>query len=238
MDYIDFYYSNKIKHKGAEHNRHMTDSMKRAIFFIRRYTELKNEAVNMCYEQFEYQACIQGHHIHRVVGLSAKEVINSLYNIKVLTMDNPLGKDNLLCFVTPELVVTTRVGVEHEFPAIFAEGTPEKLEAKFSDLNTFYVYVCRHEGKIIYVGKGNKDRFNHCISGSSSSPDLNSLVKRGENLTAEKVAENLSEEMAIHLEESYMRALVLSGTSLVNRQIPSDVREFLDQQCKTKDVLF
>lgn len=192
----------------------------------------------MCYEQFEYQACIQDYRINPVAGEAARQVINSLYNIRLLTMDNPLGKDHLLCFGTPDLVITTRVGVEHEFPAIFAEGIPERLAAKFADLNTFYVYVCRHEGKIIYVGKGNKDRFNHCISGSSSNPDLNSLVKRGENLTVEKVAENLSEEMAIHLEESYMRALVLSGNSLVNRQIPSDVREFLEQQRKPEEVLF
>lgn len=238
MDYIDFYYSNKIKHKGAEHNRHMTDGMKRAIFFIRRYIELKNEAVNMCYEQFEYQACIQGHHFRPVAGEAAREVINSLYNIKLLTMDNPLGKDSLLCFGTPELVVTTRVGVEHEFPAIFAEGTPEKLEKKFSDLNTFYVYVCRHDGKIIYVGKGNRGRSNHCLSGASSNPELNHLVSNGENLVVERVAENLSEEMAIHLEDSYMRALVLSGNSLVNRQMPKDVREFLEERSRPPEVLF
>lgn len=48
MDYIDYYYSNKIKHKGAEHNRHMTDSMKRAIFFIRRYIELKKTKRLVC----------------------------------------------------------------------------------------------------------------------------------------------------------------------------------------------
>lgn len=66
---------------------------------------------------------------------------------------------------------------------------------------------------------------NHCLSGKSSCPELNDLVRTGRDLVVEKIADNLTEEMANYLEESYIVAMIKSGANLFNKSLPEAIKD-------------
>jgi dihydroneopterin aldolase len=140
---------------------------------------------------------------------------------------------DVVCYGTPALILTTRTGKEFLLPKVFSEDIPENLANKFENIRNHYVYVCKLKDRVIYVGKGVGDRIKHCLSGKSSSEELNKLYSDGEPLSVEKVAENLTEEMATHLEESYIRALIKSGDNLLNKALPEDIKQYLQNTNKT-----
>lgn len=224
LNYVDFYFANKIRFNGGSTNLKLSGQDKSAIFAIRRYIEVTGNSVHMSAEEF-FKMVGWGNCLDIESRLST--IVNNIKANKLLIMDSMYTGGTFTCYGTPALVLTTRTGNEYNLPEVFSEDIPQTLSDKFSVMADFYVYVCKHNGRVIYVGKGTRERFKHCLSGKSSSNELNKLVKEGAALIVEKVAENLTEEMAIQLEESYIRAMVFSGTMLHNKSLPKDVREFI-----------
>lgn len=64
----------------------------------------------------------------------------------------------------------------------------------------YYVYVCKVDGDVKYVGMGKRDRYKHCTSGVSSCPELNRDFFAGKVMEVEIVQKGLSEQDAKNLE--------------------------------------
>jgi hypothetical protein len=69
----------------------------------------------------------------------------------------------------------------------------------------YYVYVCKVDGVVKYIGMGKKDRYKHCTSGVSSCPELNRDFFAGKVMDVEIVKKGLSEEDAKTLEADMIR---------------------------------
>ena len=65
----------------------------------------------------------------------------------------------------------------------------------------YYVYVCRVDGEVAYVGYGRGGRFKHCTSGTSHNIELNKAVILGKVVTVDKHTEGLPESEARKLEK-------------------------------------
>lgn len=73
-------------------------------------------------------------------------------------------------------------------------------------INEYYVYACLVNDELVYVGKGKKDRYLHCTSGTSSCMELNrDLFKYGKHrFKVLKVVEQLSGQDALEMEKSVL----------------------------------
>lgn len=80
----------------------------------------------------------------------------------------------------------------------------------------YYVYVCKVDGVVKYVGMGKKDRHKHCTSGVSSCPELNRDFFAGRIMEVEIIQKDLSEQDAKNLEAEMIRKDI---ESLYNRVI-------------------
>ena len=65
----------------------------------------------------------------------------------------------------------------------------------------YYVYVCKVDGVVKYIGMGKKDRYKHCTSGKSSCVELNRDLFSGKDVKTEIVRKHLTEAQARALEE-------------------------------------
>lgn len=68
--------------------------------------------------------------------------------------------------------------------------------------NVYYVYACKVDGELKYIGKGKGSRYKHCNSGASSVAELNRDFHAGKEVTVEFVKKNLSDNEALALESS------------------------------------
>ena len=77
------------------------------------------------------------------------------------------------------------------------------------------VYICKYEGNVVYVGKGSKNRHQHCTSGCSHVYELNKLHFTSEKgaVTVHVVHNNLTDEDAINIE----RELILKYNPIFNK---------------------
>lgn len=219
LNYVDFLFANKIRFNTATNDFVLTNDAKCCIFAIRRYIEVTGNCVNMSIADFANIAQLRRDYSNNILNLIA-----NLSAKKLLVIEKSPSLDNFCCYGTPALVLTTRTGKEHLLPEVFSNNIPENLFDKFSDMTHYYVYVCKLDGKVVYVGKGTRDRLNHCLSGKSSCPELNVFVKTGRDLVVEKIADNLTEEMATYLEESYIIAMISSGANLFNKSLPKAIK--------------
>lgn len=213
---------NKIKFSTAAKSLGMGSDMRSAIFAIRECIKGTGKALNISPYEF---ADICKFNTRRDLCVYVGHIINTLKAQNLLIMPEKYREGNLLCYGTPELIVTTKTGEDYKLPLLFSIETPKELQDRYRKMNNYYVYVCKHDGVVVYVGKGSKERLLHCTSGKSSSKDLNNLVISGAFVSVEKIAENLTEEMALHLESSYIRAMINSGHALYNKKLPSDVSQ-------------
>ena len=71
----------------------------------------------------------------------------------------------------------------------------------------YYVYVCRVDGEVTYVGKGKGDRWKHCLSGKSHNRKLNEAVILGKDVSVDFVKKGLSESEALTLESALISVL-------------------------------
>lgn len=70
----------------------------------------------------------------------------------------------------------------------------------------YYLYVCKVDGVVRYIGMGKKDRYKHCTSGKSSCVELNRDFLLGKDVKTEFVKKNLTEAQARALEEEMILA--------------------------------
>ena len=70
---------------------------------------------------------------------------------------------------------------------------------------THEVYVCKHNGVIVYIGKGTKGRHKHCISGCSHVFELNKIyfTEGVDSLDVAVVKELSSNQEAMELEYEF-----------------------------------
>ena len=225
IHYVDFMYSNKIRPVGSWCNYTLTEDYKKIIFTVRRMVELTGERVEMRCSDFCKVCEVSQDKLHGLVSnLSAQKLI-------IMESPSTIEKESKVVFYgTPDLILTTRVGNEFEISSLFSDKTPKAILDKYTKNNTYYIYLCKNGDAVVYVGKGTGDRINHCLSGKSSSSELNQLVSDGVQLTVHKVAENLTEEMAFYLENAYITSLIKSGVVLVNKKITQEAREYLEEQ--------
>lgn len=112
---------------------------------------------------------------------------------------------------------------------IFVDGSviPENFVAPQESLvsnkrsySDFYVYVCTHKDVPVYVGKGSGKRLEHCLSGKSTSAELNRLVFSGEleNMKVTKMYSGLTDKEALKREREIIEGFKLLGYNLTNRQ--------------------
>lgn len=59
-------------------------------------------------------------------------------------------------------------------------------------IQLFYVYECRVDGVLRYVGMGKGNRYKHCMSGKSSCSELNRDFHEGKEITVIKVKEKMT----------------------------------------------
>ena len=105
-------------------------------------------------------------------------------------------------------------GVKKKFKA---DGHFRTSKCSYKNPNSriYYVYIAKAEDKIVYVGKGNGDRYKHVNSGTSSSWFLNSLHFKGIECEVTIVRNNLTNYYAIELEEALLFKLKPVGNSKI-----------------------
>lgn len=87
--------------------------------------------------------------------------------------------------------------------------------------NKYYVYVCKVDGEIKYVGMGSGLRYKHCTSGTSSCAELNRDYFEGKELKVEKLYKKLTKEEAERIEEEMISELF---DTLYNKVVRSPKR--------------
>lgn len=219
LNNVEFLFASKIRPIGGAVNYNMSYDDKKLIFSIRQLIEMTNKPVEM-----------SNVNLGKIVELDERRVRDIIIRLSTQAMiiaESPWVYENdTICYGFPTLIITTRVGKEVTIPQIVVENAPEKLLEKLD--KRYYVYVCKKDDQVVYVGKGTRGRLNHCISGKSSCSGLNQAVAKGDNLSVEKIADGLTEEMAIYLEEAYMVAVIKSGGFLHNTALPKEAKDFLN----------
>lgn len=76
----------------------------------------------------------------------------------------------------------------------------------------FYVYECRVDGVLRYVGMGKGNRYKHCMSGKSSCSELNRDFHEGKEITVIKVKEKMTKFDALMHEYN----LIMENEGLYN----------------------
>ncbi len=66
--------------------------------------------------------------------------------------------------------------------------------------NEYYVYACVVDNQIKYIGMGKGDRYKHCMSGTSSCPELNRDFFSGKEMSVEIIKHSMSRTEAAYAE--------------------------------------
>jgi len=233
IDPVEFLFADKVSAYGQDKNLCLSQRDKQIIFGVRKYIETKG-----CYVSMPQSAFL------RMVGISSERssfgfLLSKFHDARVLMMNNPMEigeHDDVVIFGVSELVLTSRTGQEYIFPKVMSEEVPERIRKRCEIQNEYYVYVCKEKDKVVYVGKGVGKRLAHCRGSSTSNTRLKDLSAQGVDLVVEKVAESLTAEMAIELENCYMNALIKSGHTLCNKAMPTELRGYLDEVSGIKEA--
>lgn len=86
----------------------------------------------------------------------------------------------------------------------------------------YYIYECKVDGVVKYVGMGKGSRYQHCTSGASSCAELNSDFTLGKLMAVEIVENKLTEYEAKQIEND--RILSYPEGQLYNKKISLDFR--------------
>jgi hypothetical protein len=82
-----------------------------------------------------------------------------------------------------------------------------KLEYSRSSMKGFYVYAAVRSGEVVYVGKGSKKRWEHCVNGTSETRELNELAILHGDTQVYLLCEHLGEGVALDIENMRIRDL-------------------------------
>lgn len=85
-----------------------------------------------------------------------------------------------------------------------------------------YVYFAACEGEIVYIGRGQGARYNHCLHGTSSSYLLNRLHFEGKHVVVGIHRDNLSQQESINLEE-YLLNIFRPRGNVIIPNVPEDI---------------
>ena len=75
-----------------------------------------------------------------------------------------------------------------------------------SNDNVYYVYACKVDGTIRYIGKGLGERYMHCLGGRSTCKGLNRDYYAGKKLEVEFLYEGLTEQEALRRERREIKS--------------------------------
>lgn len=75
------------------------------------------------------------------------------------------------------------------------------------DLEIYIIYEVLHNNKVVYIGSGLPERYEHCMSGKSSSAGLNELffTDRG-NMKVQIIREGLTKKESLEYEKDFIQA--------------------------------
>lgn len=100
-------------------------------------------------------------------------------------------------------------------------NTVSNIENKTSNKSNYlkaknhYVYCAKHNGIVVYVGKGFGARYTHCNSGRSTSYELNKLHFSGEEVIPEIIIDDLTDDQAKLIEKFYINILNPIGNTVI-----------------------
>ena len=152
--------------------------------------------------------------------------LGKLSNNKVIfgSFSNELA----ICYGMPDI----EIGEPYNYclKGVYFESTPERFKVRHLSGGKHYVYTCKLDGVVVYVGKGVGSRINHLGKTKGHNKKLTSAIRSAKDVCISKIAENLTDEMATYLEESFIRACLMSGNSLFNVNKPKWLSNELEQK--------
>lgn len=83
----------------------------------------------------------------------------------------------------------------------------------------YYVYFVYHKNEIVYIGKGNGNRYKHVTSGKSHVSGLNNLHFAGEDLKVEFYLEDADENVALNVETDCIKKFKPKFNTAKNKQL-------------------
>lgn len=142
--------------------------------------------------------------------------LGKLSNNKVIF--GSFSNESAICYGMPDI----EIGEPYNLciKGVYFDSTPIRFKERHLSGGKHYVYTCKIGGVVVYVGKGVGNRINHLGKSKGHNKALTLAIRSSKDVCISKVAENLTDEMATYLEESFMRAYLLSGNMLFNVNKP------------------
>lgn len=203
-----------VMHNGIEYKLGIIDK----LTLIRMIYEFDNRDEKAFY--------IPQQDIAEQVGLERRSILRAVNN---LTAWGVLGASkavigNARHWIYESINPCTLVTKDGEYN--LKERTKDSSEYKTEVANkiaksqSYYVYLCKLDGKPVYVGKGKESRLDHCLSGASSNPALNRAVFEysKDRFNVSKLIEGLNETQALEQEKAIIKSFIDIGIDLYNRQ--------------------
>jgi hypothetical protein len=202
----------RVRSLGASLWLNITQEEYKMIMVVREYIRRMGKHMDVPIEHFESWCGGARLSQHRMGKLSNNKIIFSEFS-----------NERSICYGTPDLEFTGPA--DFCMKRLYADTTPRKFIERHFEGGKHYVYTCKLDGLVDYVGKGVGTRIQHLRLTKGHNRALTSAIKNCNDVKIEKIAEFLTDEMATDLEEAYIRSHLLSGKDLYNVNMPKWLRE-------------